>query len=63
MDSAAKKSFELQANVRQNAEEIKNAFNDLYNWQKDIKDKEKDMLREPEHKLKEAMTVSREQLQ
>lgn len=63
MDSAAKKSFELQANVRQNAEEIKNAFNDLYNWQKDIKDKEKDMLSQPEHKLKEAMTVSREQLQ
>lgn len=58
MDSSTKNSFEIQANVRQNAEEIKNAFNDLYNWQKDIKDKEKNLLSEPEHKLKAAMAVS-----
>ncbi|XP_005179095.1 RNA polymerase II-associated protein 3 [Musca domestica] len=40
---AARKSFEITNQVRQNAEEIKNAMNDLYSWEKEIKDKEKKM--------------------
>lgn len=38
---AARKSFELAAQVRNNAEDVKNVMNDLYSWEKEIKDKEK----------------------
>uniref|UniRef100_A0A1A9WDT3 RNA polymerase II-associated protein 3 n=1 Tax=Glossina brevipalpis TaxID=37001 RepID=A0A1A9WDT3_9MUSC len=43
MDSAARKSYEIQAQVRRNAEEFKNSMNDLLSWEKEIKDKEKQM--------------------
>ncbi|KAI8128674.1 RNA polymerase II-associated protein 3 [Lucilia cuprina] len=47
----AKKSFELQAQVRQNAEVVKNTLNDLYNWEKEIKDKEKKLHSQPENNV------------
>ncbi|XP_073813137.1 RNA polymerase II-associated protein spaghetti [Musca autumnalis] len=42
----ARNSFEITQQVRQNAEEIKNAMNDLYSWEKEIKDKEKKLQNE-----------------
>ncbi|XP_013104965.1 RNA polymerase II-associated protein 3 [Stomoxys calcitrans] len=44
---AARKSFEMTSQVRQNAEELKNAMNDLYSWEKEIKDKEKKIQNAP----------------
>ena len=38
---AAQKSMQIQAQVRHNAEQFKNTMNDLYSWEKEIKDKEK----------------------
>lgn len=55
---AAKKSFELQAQVRQNAEVVKNALNDLYNWEKEIKDKEKEIQSQTENNKELEKTVS-----
>ncbi|KAM7345344.1 RNA polymerase II-associated protein spaghetti [Cochliomyia hominivorax] len=46
---AAKKSFELQTQVRQNAEVVKNTLNELYNWEKEIKDKEKEIQTKKEN--------------
>ncbi|XP_061395857.1 RNA polymerase II-associated protein 3-like, partial [Musca vetustissima] len=43
----ARKSFDITNQVRQNAEEIKNAMNDLYSWEKEIKDKEKKLQNTP----------------
>lgn len=41
---AARKSYEIQTQVRNNAEEHRNSINDLLSWEKEIKDKEKQML-------------------
>ncbi|XP_037954043.1 RNA polymerase II-associated protein 3-like [Teleopsis dalmanni] len=43
--SIEKKSFELQAQVRHNANELKGTLSDLYNWEQEIKDKEKNLQR------------------
>lgn len=48
---AAQKSFELQNQVRQNAEVVKNTLNALYNWEKEIKNKEKEIQKQPEIKM------------
>ncbi|XP_065367843.1 RNA polymerase II-associated protein 3 [Calliphora vicina] len=50
---AANKSIELQAQVRQNAEVVNNALNDLYNWEKEIKDKEREIQTQPESNTKD----------
>ncbi|XP_075167207.1 RNA polymerase II-associated protein spaghetti [Haematobia irritans] len=44
---AARKSFEMASQVRQNAEDVKNMMNDLYSWEKEIKDKEKKLQSTP----------------
>ncbi|XP_037887534.1 RNA polymerase II-associated protein 3 [Glossina fuscipes] len=41
---AARKSYEIQTQVRNNAEEHRNSINDLLSWEKEIKEKEKQML-------------------
>lgn len=37
---ATRKSFEIQAHIRHNAEDFRNTLKDLYKWEKDIKDAE-----------------------
>lgn len=49
---AARKSFEVQAQVRQNAEEFKNVINDLYNWEKEIKEKGKQLQTQSENNVR-----------
>lgn len=55
---AAQKSFQVQTQVRQNAEAIKNTLNDLYNWEKEIKDVEKKMQSQPEDNREKEIIVS-----
>lgn len=37
---ASRKSFEIQAHVRHNAEAFRNILSDLYSWEKEMKDTE-----------------------
>jgi len=45
--SAQEKAFELQRQVRQNAREYENSVKDLYSWEQDIKNKEKELQKSP----------------
>ncbi|XP_054740236.1 RNA polymerase II-associated protein 3 isoform X1 [Anastrepha obliqua] len=45
---AIKKSHEAQLQVRHNAEEMRNTLNDLYNWEQEIKAKERELTRHPD---------------
>uniref|UniRef100_A0A0A1X9F5 RNA polymerase II-associated protein 3 n=1 Tax=Zeugodacus cucurbitae TaxID=28588 RepID=A0A0A1X9F5_ZEUCU len=44
---ALKKSHEIQLQVRNNAEEVRNTLNDLYSWEQEMKAKEKELHRRP----------------
>ncbi|CAD7014409.1 unnamed protein product [Ceratitis capitata] len=54
---AARKSHEIQLQVRNNAEEVKNTLNDLYSWEQDMKAKEKELLQRPAFVKKEVENV------
>jgi len=45
--SGQEKAFELQRQVRQNAKEYENSVKDLYSWEQDIKNKEKELQKAP----------------
>ncbi|KAH8348445.1 hypothetical protein KR084_007469 [Drosophila pseudotakahashii] len=45
--SGQEKAFELQRQVRQNAREYENSMKDLYSWEQDIKNKEKELQSAP----------------
>ncbi|XP_020818298.1 RNA polymerase II-associated protein 3 [Drosophila serrata] len=45
--SGAKKAFELQRQVRQNAREYESSVKDLYSWEQDIKKKEEELKKSP----------------
>ncbi|XP_016953658.1 RNA polymerase II-associated protein 3 [Drosophila biarmipes] len=45
--SGQEKAFELQRQVRQNAREYENSVKDLYSWEQDIKNKEKELQNAP----------------
>ncbi|XP_039484036.1 RNA polymerase II-associated protein 3 [Drosophila santomea] len=45
--SAQEKAFELQRQVRQNAREYESSVKDLYSWEQDIKNKEKELQKAP----------------
>ncbi|XP_011204871.2 RNA polymerase II-associated protein 3 isoform X1 [Bactrocera dorsalis] len=50
---ALKKSHEIQLQVRNNAEEVRNTLNDLYSWEQEMKAKEKELHRRPANVDKE----------
>lgn len=39
-------TLELQSQVRHNAEEMRNTLNDLYNWEKEMKEQEKKIIQQ-----------------
>jgi len=45
MNDSGARSLELQAQVRHNAEQYTNTITDLYSWEKDIKDKDKELIK------------------
>lgn len=50
---AFKNSHEIQLQVRNNAEEMRNTLNDLYSWEQEMKAKEKELHRCPTNVEKE----------